>query len=578
MATNQLSGLVSGFDWKTFIDSTIEYSSAPITRLQSEQSKNSSKSNALSTLDGKMTVLQSSINALTDSTSFYSRTAKLSSAATTWSAAAGTGTAIGDYKIAVTQLATASRLRGTTDIATGISASNDVSGITLSTMPLSAPVTAGTFTINGNQITIDLADSLQDVFDAISTATGGTVTGAYDSTTDKITLTGSGGPITLGAANDTSNFLSALRLANNGTATVASSSSLGALPQTTRLDAAGLRTPITAVDGSGNGSFTINGVEITYNTTTDSLKTVMARINASSAGVSASYDAATDRVSLINKTTGDSGIFISESSGGLLGALGLTASTVERGKNALYSINDGPELISATNTVTSGSHGIDGLSLTVGATGTDTVSVSGDTAAMKSKINAFISAFNSVQSFIEEQTKITSVNGKVTAATLSNEREVQSWSQTLRRNAFAGIDGLDSTISRLEGLGIDFTSGTNELTIKSQSTLDAALTNRPDDVAAFFSTSSTGFAARIKASVDLIAGTDFGKGYIDNQLTKITANNKSIDDQIAAIQRQLDQQRELLTASFIAMENAQQSYNNMQTQLTKAFSSTSSSS
>ena len=45
----------------------------------------------------------------------------------------------------------------------------------------------------------------------------------------------------------------------------------------------------------------------------------------------------------------------------------------------------------------------------------------------------------------------------------------------------------------------------------------------------------------------------------------------SIDDQIAAIERQLEQQRELLTSSFIAMETAQSSYNNMQTQLTKSF-------
>jgi flagellar hook-associated protein 2 len=574
MATTQLSGLVSGFDWKAFIDSTIEYSSAPITRLQKEQSTNDRIGSALGTLDGKMTTLQTAITSLADNTSFYARTATLSSGGTGWSTSASTGTAIGNYTIAVSQLATTSRLRGTGDIAAGLAATDDVSGTTLSTLPLGTALTSGFFTINGQQVTVDPTDSLQDVFDAISTATGGDVTATYSAATDKISLNSTGGPITLGASNDTANFLSALRLANNGTSAVTSSSALGTLPLTAPLASAGLRTAVTP----GPGTFTLNGVAITYDTSTDSLKAVMARINASSAGVTASYDASVDRVVLTNKNTGDTGIFFSEAPGGLLSALGLNASALERGKNALFTVNDGPELISASNTLSAASHGIEGLQITATSETTGTIAIAGDTSAMKAKINSFITAFNDVQRYIEEQSKIVSADGEVTAGVLANEREVQSWSQTLRRNAFAAVDGLDSTITRLESLGIDFTSGTSELYIKSSSTLDAALADRPDDVAAFFSTASTGFAARIKSAVDLIAGTDLLKGYIDTRQTKISTSNKSIDDQIAAIERQLAQQRELLTASFIAMETAQSTYNSMQTQLTKSFFSDSKSS
>ncbi len=567
MATNQLSGLVSGFDWKAFIDSTIEYSSAPITRLQREQTTNDRIGSALGALDTRMTTLQTAIASLADSTSFYSRTSSFSSGGTGWSASAGTGAAIGNYTVNVTQLATSSRLRGSADIASGLAATNDVSGLTLSTLPLGTALTAGVFTINGQQIDVNLTDSLQDVFDAISTATGGDVTATYSAATDKISLNSTAGPITLGASNDTANFLSALRLANNGTADIESTSALGTLPLTAPLASAGLRTAV----APGPASFTLNGVEIAYDTSTDSLKAVMARINASSAGVAASYDASLDRVVLTNKNTGDTGIFFSEAPGGLLSALGLNPASVERGKNALFTVNDGPELISASNTLSSSSHGIEGLQVTANSETSATLSVAGDTSAMKAKINTFITAFNDVQRYIEEQSKIVSADGEVTAGVLAGEREVQSWAQTLRRNAFAAVDGLDGTINRLESLGIDFTSGTSELYIKSSSTLDAALADRPDDVAAFFSTASTGFASRIKSAVDLIAGTDFEKGYIDARQTKISAGNKSLDDQIAAIERQLEQQRELLTASFIAMESAQSSYNNMQTQLTKAF-------
>lgn len=571
MATTSLSGLVSGFDWKTFIDSTIEYSSAPITRLEKEQSANRSKSTALSTLDGKMTVLQSAVAALQSASSFSGRSTTLSSGASSWSASAATDTATGAYKFNVTQLATVSRMNGANDISSGLAPTGDVSGLTLATLPLAAPVTAGTFTVDGRQISVDLADSLEDVFTAISTETGGAVTAAYDPVADKVTLTGSGA-ITLGAANDTSNFLSAFRLANNGTASVTSGSALGALNLSSPLASASLRTAVT-----GDGSFNLNGVNIAYNVSTDSVKTVLQRINASAAGVAASYDSATDRVVLSNKTTGDTGIFLADDTGGLLASLGLSAgATLVRGDNAEFTIDDGPTLVSASNTLTAASHGIDGLSLTAASESEATVTIASDTAAMQSRIDAFISAFNSVQTFIEEQTKITSANGKVTTSTLTDNREVQAWSQTLRRNAFAAVDGLSGAIGRLETLGIDFTSGTSLLAVKSSSTLTAALADRPNEVAEFFTTASTGFGARLKASLDLIAGTDLQKGYIDEQQTRLATGNTDIDKQIAAIERQLEQQRELLTASFIAMETAQQSYNSMQTQLTKSFFSDSS--
>lgn len=579
MATTQLSGLVSGFDWKAFIDSTIEYSSAPITRLEKEQTTNDSIGSALGTLDTKMGTLQSAIAALADNTTFYSRTSSLSGG-TGWSASAGSGTALGSYEVAVSQLATASRVRGIADVSGGLSAGDDVSNLTLATMPSITAVTGGFFTINGKQVAVDVTDSLADVFAAISTATGGIVTGAYDHLSDKITLTASSGTITLGASNDTSNFLPALRLANSTTpgATVTSSSTLGTLPLTSPIESAGLRTEVTAVDEDGAGLFVLNGVEIDYNIQTDSLKAIMARINASSAGVTATYDSSVDRVVFTNKNTGDTGIFFSEAAGGLLASLGIEASSVERGQNALFTVNGGPEQMSASNTLSSSSHGIEGLQVIASSTGTGTVSVASDTSTMRSKIDNFITAYNAVQSYIEEQSEIVSADGEVTSGVLAGEREVQSWAQTLRRQAFSSIDGLDGTINRLESMGIDFLSGTNELTVKSSSTLDAALASRPDDVAAFFNTASTGFAARLKSAVDLIAGTDLQKGLIDARQTKISAQNKSLDDQIAAIERQLAQQREMLTASFVAMEGAQQTYTSIQTQLTKSFFSDSTSS
>src|SRR6185369_1957867 len=100
------------------------------------------------------------------------------------------------------------------------------------------------------------------VFAKISTATSGAVTGAYDSTTDKITLS-SGSAIVLGSSADTSNFLQVAKLNNNGTSTVSSTYALGVVKQSTVLSAANLATTLSD-GGSGAGKFKINGVTINF--------------------------------------------------------------------------------------------------------------------------------------------------------------------------------------------------------------------------------------------------------------------------------------------------------------------------
>lgn len=568
MATDlQLSGLASGFDWKTLVENLMTVERAPIDRLNTEKTKNNSKVSALTVLGTKLTALQDSATALGAEGAFSGRTATSTTASSTWSASAGTSAANGSYKIAVTQLASAARREGATDIGAGISATNNVSGTTLATLPIASAITAGTFTVNGQKITVATTDSLQSVFDAISTATGGTVTASYDAGTDKITLSGSG-EIVLGAANDTSNFLGALKLANNGTNTVASSTKLGTVKSTATLANANLGTALSGVDGSGNGSFAINGVTISYNVNTDTLGSVLSKINQSAAGVTATYDAANDRMTLTNANTGDIGIGASDGTGNLLAALGLTTgATLSRGKNAVFTVNDGATLYSSSNTLDATAHGVTGLSVTVNTESTQTIQVAGDTKGMRAKIDDFIAKFNDVQDYLDTATKVTSANGKVTTSVLSDNREIQAWGSSLRRMAFTAIDGLSGTISRLEHLGIDFTSGTAKLQVKDGAKLDAALRDKSTDVDAFFRKASTGFAAQFKTFLTN-AGTQNGA-----QQANLNKNNTSLDTQIADIERRLTQQREMMTSAFIAMETAQSKLQSQQSALTNALKS-----
>ena len=567
-----LSGLASGLDWKSLVDSLMEIESAPITRLQREQATNTQRVTALAGLETKLTALQTAARKIKEQSLFSGRTITSATTASSWKLSAAAGTATGSHTIAVSQLATKSRRDGALNITGGLSATSDVAGVTLATMRTASVVTSGTFTINGAKVTVATTDSLKDVFDRIAAATDNDVTATYDPVADKITLdSASDAPIVLGAANDTSNVLAVLKLANNDTGTIASYGTLGSARTGNPVGTAGFNAAITAVDVDGAGSFTINGVAIDYNVNTDSLNTILKRINSSGAGVTASYDAVNDRVQLDNSKTGDLGMTLSEDAGGLLGALGLTSGfTSTRGKNAEFSIDGGPTLISSSNTLDGAMLGVTGLSVTVDSATTQTLTIASDTGKMRSNIDDFIKAYNEVQTYIDEKSKVSTVAGKVTTSVLSSNRDVQQWGTELRRLAFGTVGGVGS-IDRLDDLGIDLNES-GQMLVKDADKLTAALADHGSDVEAFFTTATTGFAAKFDERV-----TKLIKNGDDNQ-DRLTKTNTGIDQQIADMQRRLDQQRALLTSSFIAMESAQSKIQQQSSAISNAFGTNNSSS
>jgi flagellar hook-associated protein 2 len=572
MAGISISGLVSGtFDWKAVVDQLIQIESAPIARLQTEESANIDRLASFAALETRLADLKAASTALAAPGLFGGRTASSGTASSDWTMSAATDAPTGSHTIAVSQLATASRRNGASGISAPLSASDDVSGLTLATMPTATAITAGNFTINGRQVAVELTDSLQDVFDKISTATDGVVTASYSSATDKITFASNDdSEIVLGAANDSTNFLVATRLGNNGTDSISSSATLGTASQAVPLADSRLE----GIGGiAATGTFTINGVEIDYDLAVDSLSTLMTRINDSAAGVTASYDSTLDRMVLVNDSTGDVGLGTAEGSSGLLDVLGLGgASTLVRGKNTLFTVDGGATLSSLSTTLDSSAHGIAGLSVTVNSASTQNVTVKADTASMNSAISNFITKFNTVQSYIESQTKVTvGVDGKVNAALLADNREVQGWASEMRRIAFGELSGVAGTVKRLEHLGIDFSSIDSTLRIRDQSKLDAALASKSGDVAAFFNTTGAGFAATFEGY--LTPKLDTSNGALKLQMDTLNKQNASIDAQIATLNARLANQRELLTASFLAMQNAQSVAQQQQQQLTNMFAS-----
>jgi flagellar hook-associated protein 2 len=562
----RLAGLASNFDWESLVTQLTDLERAPQRRLRTEQDRLEEQNNVYGSIVTQLNLLKSRADALKETSLYASRSVRVGDA-TVASATADTDAALGSYTFAFQQLATAALQRGTTDVGKALSTSSDVSGVVLSSAPLTTAVTTGTFTVNGAQVTVGATDTLQDVFTKISTATSGSVTASYSSATDKITLTGTG-TITLGTAADTSNFLQAFRLYNNGTTTVASSAALGAIKPAAALSAANFGTAIN--DASGTGKFSVNGVEIGF-TSADTVNDVLRRINDSAAGVTASYDTINDRFTLTNDTTGDLGVALRDVSGNFLAASGLLGGTLERGKNLLYTINGGGQLTSSSNVVTEASSGLAGISVTaLKEGGSTTVAVDRDTEKVKSALNGFIAAYNEAQAFLDTATaSSTDAKGAVTTSVLSGDSLAYEITSKLRSSVNAYFSGLSGSLKNLDALGIKSNGTDDKLALSDSAKLDDYLATNLEDVADFFTNETHGLATKLSTYLDETVGLDGSLGVRQDSLGR---QIRGIDTQVSDLERQVLANREQLVKSFVAMEEAQSRINSQLQYLQRTFS------
>jgi flagellar hook-associated protein 2 len=322
--------------------------------------------------------------------------------------------------------------------------------------------------------------------------------------------------------------------------------------------------------GSGHGDFKINGVSIQYNVANDSLSNVLDRINNSTAGVTASYDASNDQIVLANKSTGDIGIGFEDVTGNFLAASGLSSGSLEHGKNLLYTINNGGQLISQSNTIGTASSGLTGLSVTALAEGTSAkISVSSDTDSIRNAIKDFLTEYNKVQSLIDSQTaSSTDAKGKVTAGILASDSDAAALASGLRSNAYNSVSGLSGVLRRLDDLGITTNGNDNSLTLSDSTKLDSALTNNLSSVKTLFLDANDGIATRLGKFLDNSIGD---KGTVTTKLTNLGKQSSTIDVQISDMERLVQNDIQRMTDSFIAMESASARSNQQLAYLQKQF-------
>jgi flagellar hook-associated protein 2 len=559
-------------DWQTTVQELATAERAPETQWKATQTTINNQNSAFTSIQGDLALLQTDMQSLQDP-SLYESSAATTSNSSVATATAASGTTPGSYAFNISQLATAALITGTSNISQSLSPDGNLSAITVGTAGFATPVTAGTFTVDGNQITLNTTDSLQQVFDNIATATNNTVTASYDSGTDKITLTSSdNSEIVLGSAADTSNFLQVAGLYNNQSGSVSSNAALGRLQLSASMANADLATVITD-GGSGQGQFTINGVSISYDASTDSVQDVLDRINGSSAGVTASYDSLNNRFLLTNNSTGDVGITMQDVTGNFLAATGLSAGTLTRGQNLLYTLNgSSQQFVSQSNTIAQASSTISGLSVTAVGTGQVTVNVNHDTSGITAAIQNFIKDYNAVQSYISsQQTVTTASDGTVTAGLLTGDQTADDIASSLRSLSFSGgfAPGSSNTISTLSALGIQTNSKDNTLSLSDTTALDSALANNLNGVKAFFSDPTNGLATQLNNYINSAIGDN---GTLLVHEGTLSSQSGDITTQISNLENKITSDTSQWTTEFENMEQAQAQVNQELTYLSEQVS------
>ena len=149
------------------------------------------------------------------------------------------------------------------------------------------PIVDGSFNLNGEHISVSTSDTLNDIVDRINQSSTG-VTAVFNDVTERIEIVQDtlGEVPTIELQNDTSNFLQASKLDNANLVAGIDPESIKAFDD------------VAAFSAVQSGNIVVNGRAIALDTANDTLTTMIDKINASPAGVVASFDADTQQVQI----------------------------------------------------------------------------------------------------------------------------------------------------------------------------------------------------------------------------------------------------------------------------------------
>lgn len=326
--------------------------------------------------------------------------------------------------------------------------------------------------------------------------------------------------------------------------------------------------------GTGQTSFAPAGtaVNISFGPPAESLAQLRDKINAANAGITASVltDASGARLVLRSTNTGEANGFrigVTDNDGNNFDGLGLSALAFDpsagiltmaqalAAANASATLN-GLSISSASNTL---SNVVDGITLTLGKVTTAAVQVDAkpDQAAIRKALDTFVSAYNSLNKLVAEQTKYDA--GSKTAGALQGDSAAVSI-RTQMRNLLGTSGGASAMFTRLADIGFDVQS---DGAIKvNEAKLGNGLANLGEMRKLFANTdlvvpANNGIAAQLRAMADQVLSFDGSINSRSEGLRKRIDMNQDrqeqLEERVAAVEKRLRAQYTALDRQMAAL-------------------------
>ncbi len=231
--------------------------------------------------------------------------------------------------------------------------------------------------------------------------------------------------------------------------------------------------------------------------------------------------------------------------------------TTQRASNSMTKVDGFPSdtweyLQRSTNAV---NDIINGVTLNLQDVGSAVVTVTNDTATIKTNIETFVNSLNFLMDYIRKETKFDSVSGE-TGVMLGN------YTYTIIRGIITDLlypQGLDSgvdTFVHLAQIGIQTDPDQEGKWVINQTLLNSALNNDLEGVARLFvedtDHGSTGVAARIVSKLDEL--TDSEDGMANVLIDNYNGIIKGIDDKIAREEKRITLHRQRLDEKYARLE------------------------
>lgn len=301
--------------------------------------------------------------------------------------------------------------------------------------------------------------------------------------------------------------------------------------------------PTTTLDGSFETRITL--------TSADTLSTLVTKIRDSGAPVTAALigDGSAGngvRLSLTSQRSGVSGRLLFDA-----GTIGLSFSTLSRGRDAAVQIGTGDEgqpliVTSSSNTVTNALSGLK-LELVSASATPVTVNVTRDVSAMTKQMEALASAYNAIMGRIDDLSSFDAEAG--TRGVLLGDRSADEIRSRMSRLLTRTVPGQPTRYSRLGSVGFSLSEG--ELKFDATK-FEAAFAADPTAVATLFAKETSGLATAISSEVDRLADTNTGSLTVRNQ--SLTRSSDDLEKRKTQLTELLEARRARLLAQFQATE------------------------